>query len=291
VSAPSLDDADGAEMAAAAPPLRVALGEYDTGWHDPAASLARAADVVAGAVRLHARLVVLPEMCTTGFTMEPEQWAEPLDGRSVGALSALARRQRVWILAGLALREAPDRAVNAAVLFDAGGAVAAVYRKQRLFAHGGEHEHYVPGDAPVVTTIEGVRVAPFICYDLRFPELFRAVATEVDAIVVVANWPAQRRAHWDALTRARAIENQCYVIAVNRTGAGGDTAYDGGSAAYDPWGEAIGIGGGGGAGGSMGGSIGAPRVADVEPTRVQRVRERYPFLRDIEALREAPLRA
>jgi predicted amidohydrolase len=100
-------------------------------------------------------------------------------------------------------------------------------------------------------------------------------------MIIIANWPMQRRAHWDVLTRARAIENQCYVIAVNRTGEGGEAMYDGGSAAYDPWGEAIGIGGDGGA---------APRVVDVEPSRVQRVRTRYPFLRDLESVREASLR-
>lgn len=272
---------DGDDEVGFAPPLRVALGEYDTGWEDPETSLARAADVVAGATRRHARVVVLPEMCTTGFTMEPERWAEAPDGPSADRLAALSRAHGVWILAGLAVREAPERCVNAAVLFDPGAGVTAVYRKQRLFAHGGEHEHYTPGDAPVVVTIEGVRVAPFICYELRFPELFRAVAADVDALIVIANWPMQRRAHWDALTRARAIENQCYVIAVNRIGAGGEATYDGGSAAYDPWGEPIGIGGGGAA---------TPRVVDVEPSRVQRVRSRYPFLRDLDVVREAPLR-
>ena len=281
MSAAGHDAADRDHEPATAPPLRVALGEYDTGWQDPAASLARATEVVHSAARRHARLVVLPEMCTTGFTMEPSQWAESLDGASAESLRGLARSRQLWILAGLAVREAPDRAVNAAVLFDPEGGIAAVYRKQRLFAHGGEHEHYVPGDAPVVATIEGVRVAPFVCYDLRFPELFRAVATEVDAMIVVANWPSERRSHWDALTRARAIENQCYMIAVNRTGMGGEGVYDGGSAAYDPWGEAIGIGGGEGT---------ASRVVDVDPARVQRVRARYPFLRDIEGLREVPLR-
>ena len=257
--------------------LRVALGEYDTGWHDPAASLARASELINSALRRHARLVVLPEMCTTGFTMEPEHWAESLDGPSVEALRSFAGTRGIWILAGLSLREAPDRATNAAVLFDADGGIAAVYRKQRLFGHGGEHEHYQPGDAPLVATIDGVRVAPFVCYELRFPELFRAVATEVDAMIVIANWPAQRRSHWDVLTRARAIENQCYVIAVNRTGEGGDAVYDGGSVAFDPWGESIGIGGG----------EGSPRVVDVDPARVERVRSRYPFVRDMERLREA----
>lgn len=273
----NVDPIEGERDAPNVPPLRIALGEYDTGWQEPTVSLARAADVVAGAARLHARLVVLPEMCTTGFTMDPDRWAEPIDGPSGDAIAALARTHRVWILAGLAVREeAPPRAVNAAVLFDPSGAVAAVYRKQRLFAHGGEHEHYVAGDTPTTVTIEGIRIATFVCYDLRFPELFRAVAPDIDAAVVIANWPERRRSHWDVLTRARAIENQCYVVAVNRTGAGGDAQYDGGSVGFDPWGEPLGIG--------------MPRVVDVDPANVHRVRTRYPFLRDLESAREAPFR-
>jgi predicted amidohydrolase len=263
----------------AAVPLRAALGEYDTGWHDPETSVRRAHDVIAGAARLRARLVVLPEMCSTGFTMEGTRWAEPLstDHGASGALAASAREHRAWVLAGLAVREeSPSRLVNAAVLFDPSGSIAAIYRKQRLFSYAGEHEVYAPGDGPVVVTIEGVRLALFICFDLRFPELFRAVAPDVDAILLIANWPERRRAHWDVLTRARAIENQCYVIAVNRTGLGDGVEYDGGSVAYDPWGEPLGIGGG----------VNAPRVVDIDPSRVKLVRARYPFLRELEATRE-----
>jgi predicted amidohydrolase len=263
----------------AAPPLRVALGEYDTGWHDPDTSLRRARDVIAGAARLRARVVVLPEMCSTGFTMEGTRWAEALtpEKGASGALAAAAREHRVWVLAGLAVRETtPARLVNAAVLFDPAGSIAAIYRKQRLFAYAGEHEVYAPGDGPVVVTIEGARVGLFICFDLRFPELFRAVAPDVDAVLLVANWPDRRRAHWDVLTRARAIENQCYVVAVNRTGIGDGVEYDGGSVAYDPWGEPVGIGGG----------VNAPRVVDIDPARVKLVRARYPFLRELEAARE-----
>ena len=192
-------------------PLRAALGEFDTGWHDPDTSVRRAHDVIAGGARLRARLVVLPEMCSTGF-----------------------------------------------------------------FTYAGEHEVYAQGDSPVVVNIEGARVGLFICFDLRFPELFRAVAPDVDAILLIANWPERRRLHWDVLTRARAIENQCYVVAVNRTGVGDGVEYDGGSVAYDPWGEPLGIGGG----------VNAPRVVDIDPARVKLVRARYPFLRELENARD-----
>lgn len=252
------------------PPLRVALGEYDTGWHDPARSLERAGPVVRAAAAAGAGLVVLPEMCTTGFTMDAAQ-AEAIDGPSVRGLSRLAVESHVDVLAGVAIREREgnvDRAVNMALLLGADGQRRATYRKQRVFAYAGEDAVYTPGREAVVTSRQGVRIAPFICYDLRFPELFRAVARDVDLMVVLANWPASRREHWDALIRARAIENQCYVVAVNRTGEGGGIAYDGGSAAFDPWGTPLGT------------RVGGVHHIDVDPARVRAVREEFPFLRD-----------
>ena len=254
------------------PALRVALGEYDVGWEDPAGSLARAARVVRQAAADGARLVVLPEMCATGFTMDSGRWAEPLAGDSSRRLAEIAATHGVWLLAGLAARDEGGPR-NVAALYDPSGALTAAYRKQRLFGYGGEHEAYAPGDAPVVATIDGVRVAPFICYDLRFPELFRAVARDVDAFLLIANWPAARRAHWDVLTRARAIENLCYVVAVNRVGSGGGLQFDGGSVAYDPWGERLtceipGL---------------TPSLVDIRASRVAEIRARYPFLADLGA--------
>ena len=249
--------------------LRVALGEYDIGWQNPEQSLARAEALVRDASARGAQLVVLPEMCATGFTMDAERWAEPLSGDRADRLRAIARQARVWVIAGLAARDA-DGAKNAAVVIDPSGAVEAVYYKQRLFGYGGEDGPYHPGDEPVVVTVGGVRLSPFVCYDLRFPELFRAVAREVDAIVLIANWPTARRAHWDILVRARAIENQCYMIAVNRTGEGGAIAYNGGSAAYDPWGEPL-VGSG---------SPSAP-IVEVRTSEVDRIRRKFPFLEDL----------
>ncbi len=261
-------------MKSTAAPLRVALGEYDIGWHEPAASLARASAIVAAAARSGTRLVLLPEMCTTGFTMDAD-FAEPLEGESVTQLSNMASQSNVWLLAGVATRD-PDpltqTAKNSALLFSPDGAIAAVYHKQRLFAYANEQRSYIGGDNPVVMDVDGVRVSPFICYDLRFPELFRAVAAETDLIVVIASWPAARRAHWDALLQARAIENQCYVIGVNRIGVGDSIVYDGGSAAYDPWGIPLDR------------SIvpGTANIASVSvsPGEVGRVRGAYPFLAD-----------
>ena len=217
-----------------------------------------------------ARLVVLPEMCTTGFTMEPERWAEPLDGPSFARLSTMAAVNDVWVMAGVAMRTDTGYA-NVAAVFNPEGSLVVTYAKQRLFSFAGEEEHYLAGIVPAVIDIDGVRVSPFICYDLRFPELFRAAAPWSDLIVVIANWPAARRPHWDALLPARAIENLAYVAGVNRTGTAGGLQYDGGSAAYDPWGLPV----------AQRAAVASPAIVDVSAAHVSSIRARYPFLDDL----------
>ena len=253
--------------------LRVALGEYDTGWHQPDGSLNRASICVQRAASTGARLVVLPEMCATGFTMQPKDWAEPIGGPIFTRLSKMAARNDVWLIAGVAMREA-NGFRNVAAVFDASGELVGTYAKQRVFAYAGEHEHYTPGSAPLIVDIDGVRVSPFVCYDIRFPELFRAASPQADLLVVIANWPAVRRSHWDALLPARAIENLSYVVGVNRTGNGGEIQYDGGSAAYDPWGAPA----------SVRLAVASPSVVDVSTARVAGIRAKYPFLEDMASL-------
>lgn len=256
--------------------LRVALAEYDTGWLEPEGSLDRAAVCVARAASGGARLVVLPEMCTTGFTMEPKRWAEGIDGPSFARLSTLAAIHDVWLMAGIAMRTEVGYA-NVAAVFDPDGSLMVTYAKQRLFGVVGEDQHYQAGLVPAVIDIDGVRVSPFVCYDLRFPELFRAAAPWSDLIVVIANWPAARRAHWDALLPARAIENLAYVAGINRTGMADGIQYDGGSAAYDPWGLPA----------TQHGGVESPSIVDVSSARVASIRAEYPFLDDL--TRHAPL--
>lgn len=255
-------------------PLRIALGEYDIGWHDPAASLDRAAVIVNDAAARGARLVVLPEMCTSGFTMDLA-FAESLRGDHVARLAGIARDSGVWVIAGVPTRDESDghdTARNSALVLDPSGQVAAMYNKQRLFAYANEQQSYRTGDTSVTVRVDGARVSPFICYDLRFPELFRSVADRTDVIIVIASWPAERRTHWDVLLRARAIENQCYVIGVNRIGEGGSLAYNGGSAAFDPWGIPLEQ--------SFGHAAEGVGIVSVAPEEVVRIRSAYPFLAD-----------
>jgi len=252
--------------------LTVALGEYDTGWHSSESSLASATRVATHAAAFGARLVVLPEMTTTGFTMDTDR-AVTLESRDVSLLRAIASRLGIWLVAGVALREtdadgAPC-AHNAALAIDPGGEIAAIHRKQRMFAFAGEDASYRAGTESTVVTIDGVPFGLFVCYELRFPELFAEVAADASGMIVIANWPASRRSHWDALLRARAIENQCAVVGVNRIGIGGGLTYDGGSAAFDAWGDRI--------------DPATPaglRIVTIDPGKTAAVRERFPFLRD-----------
>ena len=250
--------------------LNIALGEYDTGWHDPSRSLDRADALARAAREQGSDLLILPEMCTTGFTMEPEQHAETITGASVVRLTEIAREHGIHLIAGVATKDdegGTSRFYNSAFVVGPDGHVQAEYRKQRLFAFAGEATIYTPGDRYLLHTIRGVRTAIFICFELRFPELFRAVAPECELIVVIANWPSTRFSHWQTLLRARAIESQAYVAGVNRVGHAGGLDYVGGSVIHDPAGETIAS--------SQAGSVALGRVAASEVTAA---RAAFPFV-------------
>lgn len=214
--------------------MRVALIQLDLAWEDPARNHARAERRLQEAAALGARLAILPEMFCCGFTMNTAL-AEPAGGPSESFLRDAAAGLGMWIIAGIPELPGPR---NMAVLVSPEGAVSR-YAKIHPFSFGEENLHYQPGERVTTWDVEGLRVTPFICYDLRFPEPFRLAADDTDAYVVIANWPERRREHWRALLRARAIENQAFVLGVNRVGEGGGLAYDGASAAIDPWGVAL----------------------------------------------------
>lgn len=249
--------------------LTVALGEYDTGWHDPKTSLTAATRLIRRVAEVGADVVVLPELATTGATTEGDR-AVPLDSPDVAAIRAMAKSNQMWVIAGIALREARGAcAVNAAIAVNPSGEIVGIHRKRRLFGFAGEDREFTPGDESTIIDLNGVKLGLFICYELRFPELFRPIASDVDAMVVVANWPANRHEHWDALLRARAIENQCFMIGVNRTGHADDLSYIGGSTVFDPWGDRL-----------SPTPVHAIRIATIDSGRVRKLREEYPFLRD-----------
>lgn len=250
--------------------MRVAAIQPDTVWEDPGANFARLEPMIATAAAGGARLVALTEMFSTGFSMDTATIAEPPGGVSSTFLVEQAVRHDVWICGSIAeFAPGATRPGNVAILAAPDGTVHR-YTKIHPFSYAHEDEHYVAGDSFLTVDIEGVRVTVFVCYDLRFANEFWARAPETDCYLVVANWPASRAAHWPALLRARAIENQAYVIDTNRVGTGNGVEYAGGSVIVDPFGVELAAAGG----------EETTVDADVDPARVAEVRARYPFLPD-----------
>jgi len=185
-----------------------------------------------------ADLVVLPEMFTTGFSMQPEGLAEDMNGRAVAAMKEWSRRTGANIAGSIIIGEGGNF-YNRLVWACPDGSVL-TYNKNHLFRMGGEHEVYTHGKTAITVELKGWRIRPCICYDLRFPVWARNTGPGYDLFVCCANWPGARQSHWDILLRARAIENQCYVIGVNRTGTDGKgIVYTGGSAVVDFGGNII----------------------------------------------------
>ncbi len=242
-------------------------------WEDAEANGQRLAQWLAARVPLPGTLVVLPEMFSSGFSLNPAAAAQRPGGDVETRIAGLALEHGVWIVAGLAVDYKSGPARNEAVVFSPTGDVVARYRKRRLFAPGGEHLHYAAGDGPVMFDWGGIPVGLFICYDLRFPELFRAAAARwrPELFVVIANWPDTRTAHWVKLLQARAIENQAWVLGVNRVGEDPSQRYAGRSMLVNPWGETV-VDGGEAEGWVEG-------LPDIESLR--RYREKLPFLDDL----------
>jgi predicted amidohydrolase len=250
--------------------VRVAGLQHDIVWEDRDANFARLAPMIAGAAVSGARLVVLTEMFSTGFSMAVDRVGELPGGPSSMFLVDQARTHGVWVCGTIPERPSADaRPFNQLVLAAPDGTTHR-YAKIHPFGYGAEPEHYAAGDAFLTVDVEGVRCSFFVCYDLRFADEFWALAPETDCYVVPASWPRQRAAHWKALLPARAIENQAYVVGVNRVGTGDGLTYVGDSVILDPLGDVVAVAGDGE----------CVITGDVDPARVHEVRERYPFLRD-----------
>jgi predicted amidohydrolase len=217
--------------------LRLTLVQADTRWHDAAGNRAALGAALAN-VAPGTDLVVLPEMFSTGFTMASTDVAERMDGPTVAWLSAEARRLDAAIV-GSVVVEDEARCFNRLIWATPDGALR-TYDKRHLFRMADEHLHYGAGAERLLVSWRGFRICPLVCYDLRFPVFARNRRDgEYDVLLVVANWPAARQQAWNTLLRARAIENQCWSVGVNRVGVDGKgLAYRGGSAVYDWLGDA-----------------------------------------------------
>lgn len=254
-------------------PLRLVLQQADLHWQDPAANRA-AFDARLGALARGATdLVILPEMFSTGFSMQPGALAESPDGPTAAWLCDWSRRLDAAVVGSVMTRDG-TRCVNRLWFATPDGRLQH-YDKRHLFRMAGEHEHYAAGNRGLVVEFRGWRIAPLVCYDLRFPVWSRRRAGyDYDLLLYVANWPGRRAYAWRQLLIARAIENQCYVAGVNRVGADGNgIAHDGDSAVHDFLGMPL---------ATLGGAAGAA-AASLDPAALAEFRERFPAHLDADA--------
>ena len=208
--------------------LHIGLVQPDLAWENPAANQLKVESLLQGHNDLN--LVVLPEMWSTGFTMNTAN-SEPAQGPSFLHMQAMAAAHNAYVCGSISVRDG-DQYYNRFYAVAPDGSYHH-YDKRHLFSYGKEDKHYTAGTEKLIFQVGEWRIRAVVCYDLRFPAWCRNLE-DVDILLIVANWPQARIHHWDALLRARAIENQCFVVAVNRVGTDGNQLlYPGHSSVYD----------------------------------------------------------
>jgi omega-amidase len=278
--------------------------QLDIAWEDPEANRAKVRALLGASPPPRGSLVALPEMFSTGFSMNVQRIAEDEIGATHRFLRETAKQYGVYLVGGLVTRAGrggAGKGRNEAVVADPDGKIIARYQKIHPYAPGGEAEHYQAGktielfdwrdslaretgadasanvdaDASADLRANPPRVAPLICYDLRFPELFRdAMLKSAKVFVVIASWPSPRVEHWVTLLRARAIENQAYVLGVNRCGSDPFLPYPGRSLIVDFRGEVL----------ADAGDRESVIAAPVDPAALDAYRAQLPFLADARML-------
>ena len=248
--------------------LTITLIQSDITWHDAEKNLKRLESVFSN-IKTATDLIILPEMFTTGFTMIPEEVSEPMNGKTVNFLRRFSRELGTDITGSVVISE-NNRFYNRLIWVRPDG-MTLTYDKRHLFRMAGEEKIYSPGSDLLTVELKGWRIRPFICYDLRFPVWSRNAGMKYDLAIYTANWPAKRKLHWDLLLQARAVENQCYVAGVNRSGTdGNDISYSGRSAVIDFAGKII----------SRCGDIECVETVELSGAELLAYRETFPAWKD-----------
>ncbi len=254
--------------------LTISIVQANLFWEDKQANLAMFTEKI-NSIEEIMELVILPEMFSTGFSMKPEILGEKMDGATVDWMKKIAAEKKI-ILTGSLIIEEDGRYYNRLVWMLPNGDYG-FYNKRHLFAYGDEHTHFTAGSKRLIASVKGWKINLLVCYDLRFPVWTRQAPNsqaEYDLLIFVANWPEKRSIAWKTLLQARAIENQCFVIGVNRVGEdGNDINYVGDSMIIDPMGEIL-----------------YQKTNDEEvftytlkKEKLSEIRKRYPFLQDADS--------
>lgn len=220
--------------------LVISLAQMHLALGDTRKNLKVGEEWTAEAARRGSHLIVFPELWTTGYALEQaRELASELNAGAFLQISTMAAQNKISIV-GSGLEKRGLQVANSAPFFAPNGRLLGVYRKIHLFQLMDEHRYLQPGEARLVMDLPWGTTGIAICYDLRFPELFRRYAVDGAKIILLpAEWPIERLEHWRALLVARAIENQCYIVAVNSCGQTGSTTFGGHSMIVDPWGKIV----------------------------------------------------
>lgn len=253
--------------------MRVVAVQIDMEWENKAANCAKVAALLKQAKVAAGSLVVLPEMFATGFSMNVKVTSEGSERPTEKYLQTLAGQMGVTFVAGVVSDASAGKGFNEAVVIGEAGVIAR-YQKNQPFVPGKEAEHYDAGDQVISFRFDGATIVPFVCYDLRFPELIRKAAKlGAEVICVISSWPAARALHWVRLLQARAIENQAFVIGVNRCGNDPSFHYGGRSIIVDQHGEIV----------ADAGENEGVIQAELNLEALRGYREKLPFLKDMKA--------
>jgi predicted amidohydrolase len=248
--------------------LHITLVQPDIVWEDKAANMQQYEQMI-NSITGSRHVVVLPEMFSTGFSMAPERLAEPMEGPSVTWMAEMAVKHKC-ILTGSLILEEEGKYFNRMLWAQPNGVIS-YYDKRHLFAYAHEDKHYKAGDTRVIAQVNGWKINLQVCYDLRFPVWARNQGEEYDILLYVANWPEARSLAWKTLLQARAIENQCYVVGVNRVGQDPKgNNYSGDSSVFGPLGEKI----------WQHSGTPACHTITLEKKQLEETRGKFPFLND-----------
>ncbi len=251
--------------------MNIAAIQLDSAWEDPHANFAKIDSLLAASPPAEGTLIVLPEMFATGFSLDLSKTMQGAALETEDYLRSLALRHRCTVQGGVISLGTNRCGRNESVTFSADGSLLARYVKQRPFSGAGESEVHEAGNESIIFRLGDFTVTPLICYDLRFPELFRKAARlGADLFVVIAAWPVKRIEHWLTLLKARAIENQAFVVGVNRTGREPRFEYCGRSIIVNPHGEII----------ADAGTSESILMAEISHAEVSAWRQEFPALRD-----------
>jgi predicted amidohydrolase len=248
--------------------LHITIVQHDIVWENKGANLLAYEEYIQS-IQGKKEVVVLPEMFSTGFSMDAAGQAETMDGPTVQWMLSMAATHRCIITGSLIIEEG-GLYYNRLLWVLPNGQIG-TYDKRHLFGYAEEDQYYAPGDKRLIVSVNGWKICPLICYDLRFPVWARNTpSNEYDVLIYVANWPERRSLAWRTLLQARAIENMAYVVGVNRVGVDGkDIPYIGESSVFGPLGEPL-----------WQGKEAGTHTVILEKSHLEQSRKQFPFIND-----------